>query len=94
METFHNHSAFYNRPIHLTAAEKAGPQEVLQDFFHNCPLSDIRRLLWQLLETSLCVPDSPFDKAEERQMLLWFYRQLERTLEAALLLSEQYVCTK
>lgn len=89
MNHFQNHPVFYNRPIRLSEAEQVNPLEVLQDFFFCNRLHELRQLLWNVVTNSLCVPDSVFDKAAERQNLLGLYRDLERALEAALLLSEQ-----
>lgn len=89
MTPFETHPAFYNRPIRLSTEETATPLQVLQDFFQNCPLGETRRLLWQVVEAALALPDSAFDDASERRTLLWLYRELERVLEAALLLSEK-----
>lgn len=89
MNHFQNHPVFYNRPIRLSEEEQANPLEVLQDFFFCNRLHDIRDLLWNMVVNSLYVPDSVFDKARERQNLLGLYRDLERVLEAALVLSRQ-----
>lgn len=89
MDPYTLHPSFYNQPIRLTREEKAAPQEVLQDFFHNCPFADIRRQLSCMMEAALCMPHSPYDEAAERQSLLWFHRELERALEAARLLCDQ-----
>lgn len=90
MNYFQTHPAFYNEPIRLSEEEKGEPLETLRSFFENCPLSQIRQLLWHMVETSLAVPYSVFDHATERQTLLWFYRELERALEAGLLLCQQH----
>jgi len=82
-------NTFQNQPIRLSEEEKAAPLEALRDFFDNCPLGDIRKTLWQMVETSLAVPYSVYDKASERQYLLWFYRQLETALEASWLACRQ-----
>lgn len=89
MNHFQSHPDFYNHPIRLSEEDKAGPLEILQDFFQNCPLSDVRQLLWHMVETSLAVPDCVFDSASERQTLLWFYRELETVLEAGWVLCEK-----
>ncbi|MET0393763.1 MAG: hypothetical protein ABW019_11515 [Chitinophagaceae bacterium] len=80
------HPAFYNQPIRLRPEEAAAPLQVLQEFFEVFPLADTRRLLWLAVEAALGQPHSPFDAAEERQSLLWLYHQLERMLEAGMLL--------
>ena len=82
------HPAFYNQPIRLRPEEMAAPQQVLQEFFEVFPLADTRRLLWLAVEAALSQPHSPFDVAEERQSLLWLYHQLERMLEAGMLLGQ------
>jgi len=89
MNHFQNHPVFYNRPIRLSEEEQANPLEVLQDFFFCNRLHDIRDLLWNMVTNSLYVPDSVFDKAAERQGMLGLYHDLERVLEAALLLTRQ-----
>ena len=82
------HPAFYNQPIRLLPEEVAAPQQVLQEFFESFELADTRRLLWLAVEAALSLPHSPFDVAEERQSLLWLYHQLERMLEAGMLLGQ------
>lgn len=82
------HPAFYNQPIRLRPEEAAAPQQVLQEFFEVFPLADARRLLWLAVEAALSLPHSPFDAAEERQSLLWLYHQLERVLEAGMLVGQ------
>lgn len=89
MNHFQNHPVFYNRPIRLSEEEQANPLEVLQGFFFCNRLHELRDMLWSMVSNSLCVPDSVFDKAEERQSLLGLYRDIERVLEAALLLTRQ-----
>lgn len=89
MNHFQHHPDFYNRPIHLSLEEQANPLEILQDFFFCNPLADVRELLWNMVANSLCVPDSVFDDAGQRQSLMALYRDIERVLEAALLLSGQ-----
>ncbi|MET0392736.1 MAG: hypothetical protein ABW019_06325 [Chitinophagaceae bacterium] len=86
MTPFSLHPHFYNQPIRLRPEEAAAPQQVLQEFFEVFPLADTRRLLWLAVEAALSQPHSPFDDAAERQSLLWLYHQLERMLEAGLLL--------
>lgn len=87
MNPFESHPDFFNQPLRLSEEEKEQPLETLRDFFDNCPLSTVRKILWNMVETSLSLPHSVYDDAGERRYLLWFYRQLEATLEASLLLS-------
>lgn len=88
MTPFSLHPSFYNQPIRLSPEEAAAPQQVLQEFFEVFPLADTRRLLWLAVESALSLPHTPFDTAEERQSLLWLYHQLERVLEAGMLLGQ------
>lgn len=90
MTPFKLHPDFYNRPIRLTEEEKANPLEVLRIFFVETNLSEIRSELWQVVATCASVQDSVFDDPIKRQNLLILYREVERALEAALLLSEQW----
>ncbi|MET0391978.1 MAG: hypothetical protein ABW019_02505 [Chitinophagaceae bacterium] len=88
MTPYSLHPSFYNQPIRLRPEEAAAPQQVLQEFFEVFPLADTRRLLWLAVEAALSQPHSIFDNAAERQSLLWLYHQLERVLEAGMLVGQ------
>jgi len=57
-------------------------------------MADVRRLLWLTIQAALSQSHSPFDNAGERQSLLWLYHQLERMLEAGMLLGQTFVGEK
>jgi len=87
MTPFLSHPAFYNRVIRLSADEQQDPRAVLQEFLSECPLAECRQLLWQMVETALQADYTLYDKAAERHRLLWFYRWVEKVLEAGWLLT-------
>lgn len=70
MEPFQLHPTFYNQPIRLSPEEQADPLEVLHNLFDNCPLSTLRKTLWEMVEASLALPHSVYDAAGERRSLL------------------------
>ena len=86
--------ALFNQPIRLSAEEQARPLEVLREFFQNCHLGEVRQTLWQAVENALCANYTIYDTSDQRSHLLWFYRELERTLEAGLLLCKEGVYKK
>lgn len=89
MNHFTHHPAFYNQPIRLSAEEQAQPLAVIKEFFEVCPLSQGRQLLWHMAENALRADYTLYDSAKERSQLLWFYRELERTMEACVVLANQ-----
>lgn len=91
---FTAHPGFYNQPIRLTTEEQAQPLEVVRAFFQNCHLGEVRQTLWQAFEAALTTDSSVYDDAEHRSHLLWFYRELECSLEAGWLLCKEGVYQK
>jgi hypothetical protein len=89
MSQFDNHPEFYDQPIRLSEEQKMEPFSVLQVFFQNCHLHEVRKMLWKMLECSLTIRYSVYDEAADRSQLLWFYREIETMAEAAFVLCQK-----
>jgi len=74
MQHFKYHPEIFNQPVRLS---DENPYEVIRDFFLNYRLSEIRQMLWDMVETSLTSRDTVFDGGLERGNLLYFYSQVE-----------------
>ena len=88
MNPFELHPDFYNQPIHLTPEEMSDPREALRDIFLSTTLLEMRQHLWKMVEACIGTVDpGAFETGEQRQDLLLAWHDVERALEAALLLS-------
>lgn len=66
----------------LTEEEKKELIAVIQCFFRVWQLGNSRQILWNMLECTLIADNDTCNSAEERQHMLWLYRNLECVLEA------------
>jgi hypothetical protein len=70
----------------LTEEERHNPLSVIQEFLGDVKLIEVRIHLYNLLEVALTRPDTIYDEASERDAILFFCKQLEKTVEATFLL--------
>jgi hypothetical protein len=89
MSPFQLHSEFYNQPIQLTEEQHGNPSNVLDDFFTDYSLSEVRDILSSNAEVCLTCDIHPYDAGEKRADFLQFQKKLELLLEAAFLLRNQ-----
>ena len=75
--------------LHLEEEEKKHPLIVLERFFTDYRLNEFRHHLWEMVETCLTTLNVEFNEPEARADLLLHYRDLQRVLEAGLLLLRQ-----
>lgn len=94
MSHFQQHSKFYNLPIHLSEDEMKAPLSVVDDFFTDYKLNEIRELNDQTLHICLTCDSPPFDNGSERDRILDYRRKEERVLEAAYLLLQESTSKK
>lgn len=87
MHNFNLHSDFYNQPILLTDEEKQDPLPVIRAFFEDVKLAEVRTHLYNLLEVTLTTPNTIYDEASERDVVVCFIKQLERMVEASQILT-------
>lgn len=86
MSQFLRQKDLFDRVIQLKEEEKQDPMLVVDRFFHDYRLHECRHQLWKMVETCLTTENDSYGDAEERGNLLLQYRDLERLLEANLLL--------
>jgi hypothetical protein len=91
MSPFQLHSEFYNQPIQLTEEQQHEPSNVLDDFFTDYSLSEVRDILNTNAEVCITCDIHPYDAGEKRADLLQFQKKLELLLEAAFLIRSQQI---
>jgi hypothetical protein len=62
---------------------------VIKQFFEDVKLIEVRQYLHNLLEVALTTPNNIYDDARERDAVICFCKQLEKMVEAALVVSTQ-----
>lgn len=88
MSEFLNHPEFYNQPVYLMEEEISDPIKVIDRFFTDYSLSDIRTILDEIQEVCLTTDAPPFANGSQRSDLLFYLNNLIRILEAAFVLTE------
>jgi hypothetical protein len=88
MSEFLNHPEFYNQPVCLTDDEINFPFNVIDRFFTDYSLSDIRTIHDEIKEICLTTDAPPFANGNQRSDFLFYLNNLIRFLEAAFVLSE------
>jgi hypothetical protein len=89
MQPFDLHPEFYNKPIWLTEEEKENPMSVIQGFFEDVKLIEVRQHLSNMLEVCLASSNSLYTDSQERDAVLCFYNQLEKLVDATYVLSKK-----
>jgi hypothetical protein len=90
MYHFQQHKEFFDEPVHLSDEEKVSPIKVIDGFFTDYSLSEIRELNQQMDHICLSTDSPPFEEPDERDRLLCYRKDEERVLEAAFLLSRNF----
>jgi hypothetical protein len=88
MSHFHQHQEFYDKPIRLSAEEKNDPLKVIDEFFTDYNLSEIREINHDVDRVCLSSDTPPFQDPEERDLLISYRESEEKVLEAASILLE------
>jgi hypothetical protein len=86
MSHFQQHQEFYDKPIRLSEEEKNDPLKVIDEFFTDYNLSEIRELNHDVDRVCLSSDAPPFHDPEERDLLISFRESEEKVLEAASIL--------
>ena len=86
MYRFTDHPKFYNKPI-ILIEDDADPLIVINRFFSDFTLSEIRSILWNWFETAITSENDYYNEAEDRATLLYQYRRIEELIEAAFIIS-------
>jgi hypothetical protein len=91
MSHFQQHQEFFDKPIRLSEDEENDPIKVIEEFFTDYRLSEIREINEETNRVCLTSDIPPFQDPEERDRLISFREREEKLIEAAslLLLSRQ-----
>ena len=82
---------FFDQPFRLSDEQRENPYTVLEDFFSDYRLGDLRSHFEEVSEICLICDGGTFDKAEKRAELLTYQKKIEILLEAAYLITVQKV---
>jgi len=88
MSEFLNHPEFYNRPVCLTDDEINFPITVIDRFFTDYSLSDIRTIHDEIEEVCMTTDSPPFANGSQRSDFLFYLNNLIRLVEAAFVVAE------
>jgi hypothetical protein len=83
MRTVNTHPQLDNQPLRLTEEERQDPYLVLEDFFSNFHLQDMREMLWDWLVAAMSAESSAYNTGYARSNLVFVYEKLELLIEAA-----------
>lgn len=91
MSHFQQHQEFFDKPIRLSEDEEKDPIRVIENFFTDYRLSEIREINEETNRVCLTSDIPPFQDPEQRDRLISFREREEKLIEAAslLLLSRQ-----
>jgi hypothetical protein len=87
MNYFEQNRDFYDQPAHLTEEQRKEPLKVIESFFSDYDLSEVRESLGALLEVALTSENLEFSEPGQRADVLYFCKQLEELIEAAFILN-------
>ena len=88
MSHFQQHQEFYDKPIRLSEEEIKDPLKVIDEFFSDYNLSEIREINHDVDRVCLSSDAPPFHDPEERDLLISYRESEEKVLEAAAVLLE------
>jgi len=90
MSPFLEQKDLFDRVLLLGEDEAQEPMVVLERFFSDYRLHECRYILWSMVETCLTTENTEYSDPGERANLLLNYRNLERILEAGILLLKRH----
>ena len=91
MSQFLEQKELFDKVLLLEDHEMREPMCVLEQFFADYRLHECRYFLWAMVETCLTTDNTEFSDPAERASLLMNYKNLERLLEAGILLVQRHV---
>jgi hypothetical protein len=89
MKTHNKHPHWVNQPLRLSNKEKHNPTLVIDDFFDNYHLQDVRDILWRWLVAVISSPQSISSEPLERSYHMYFYEKVEGVIEAAYIIKRK-----
>jgi hypothetical protein len=89
MSQFLEQKELFDGVLFLNEDEKQDPMLAIERFFGDYRLHECRHHLWTMVETCLTTDNTGFSEAEDRENLLLHYQDLQRLLEAGVMLLKQ-----
>jgi len=89
MSHFADQSTLYNQPLLLSKEQIQDPFGVIDEFFWDYHLGDVRLMELDKTETCLISEEHPFCEAKNRADLLYYQKKLVTLLEAAYVIRQQ-----
>lgn len=83
------HPQLDNQPLRLTEEEKQDPYIVLEDFFSNFHLQDMREMLWDWLVAAISAESGAYNTGYARSNLVFVYEKLELFIEAVQVINKR-----
>lgn len=83
MRTVNRHPEWENQPLRLNEEERQNLYGVLEHFFRDFDLQDIREILWDWLVAAMSTESGSYDSGYSRSNLIFVYERLESLIEAA-----------
>lgn len=90
MSPFLEQKELFDRVLLLGEEEVREPMIVFERYFSDYRLHECRYILWSMVETCLTTENTEYCDPGERANLLLNYRNLERILEAGILLLKKH----
>jgi hypothetical protein len=88
-KTYNTHPQWYNQPLRLTKEQKQDPLPVLDEFFQNYHLNEVRQTLWEWLSEVLSSPRSISNDYHDRNNHIFFYEKIESAIEAVFIIKKK-----
>ncbi len=73
----------------MTEDQKKQPLKVINEFFDNTRLHEVRETIASLLKVALTTDNDEFSEPEQRASVVFFCQQLEELIEAAFILKSK-----
>ena len=89
MRTVNTHPQLDNQPLRLTEEERQDPYIVLDDFFSNFHLQDMREMLWDWFVAAMSSESSAYNTGYARSNLVFVYEKLELFIEAVQVINKR-----
>ncbi len=89
MRTVDTNPQLENQPLRLTEEEKQDPYIVLDDFFSNFHLQDVREMLWDWFVAAMSAESSAYNTGYARSNLVFVYEKLELFIEAVQVINKR-----
>ena len=89
MRTVNTHPQLDNQPLRLTEEERQDPYIVLDDFFSNFHLQDVREMLWDWFVAAMSAESSAYNTGYARSNLVFVYEKLELFIEAVQIINKR-----